>query len=315
MNFINGLKTTWEQSNSNKILLSILLVFSCCCSIVFCNSFTPTPTPTWGEPSQDVSLIYTKVYLTAQADIFFSFTATAEALPKATQTPISTLTAKPTITFSPEPTSVTNNIIGANCIPVNEFELARVVEIVDGDTIKIYMNDKVYSVRYIGIDTPETGGQYYSLESKLKNSELVLQNEVILIKDVSDKDQYGRLLRYVIANNVFVNYDLVRNGYAKAIAYPPDTSCEEKFNQAQDLAKSSLVGIWKPPTSVPIVNTPSNSGGGGGSNCHPSYPTVCIPPYPPDLDCGDIPYRRFTVLSPDPHRFDRDGDGIGCESN
>lgn len=50
------------------------------------------------------------------------------------------------------------------------------------------------------------------------------------------------------------------------------------------------------------------------SNCDPAYPTVCIPPPPPDLDCGDIPYRRFTVLSPDPHGFDRDNDGIGCES-
>lgn len=47
--------------------------------------------------------------------------------------------------------------------------------------------------------------------------------------------------------------------------------------------------------------------------CHPSYPTVCIPPPPPDLDCGDIPYRRFQVLPPDPHRFDSDHDGIGCE--
>ena len=47
-------------------------------------------------------------------------------------------------------------------------------------------------------------------------------------------------------------------------------------------------------------------------NCDLSYPTVCIPPPPPDLDCGDIPYRRFTVLPPDPHNFDGDGDGIGC---
>jgi micrococcal nuclease len=41
---------------------------------------------------------------------------------------------------------------------------------------------------------------------------------------------------------------------------------------------------------------------------------VCIPPAPPDLDCKDVPYRRFQVLAPDPHNFDRDDDGIGCES-
>lgn len=47
--------------------------------------------------------------------------------------------------------------------------------------------------------------------------------------------------------------------------------------------------------------------------CDPSYPTICIPPPPPDLDCTDIPQRRFTVLAPDPHNLDQDGDGIGCE--
>jgi hypothetical protein len=54
------------------------------------------------------------------------------------------------------------------------------------------------------------------------------------------------------------------------------------------------------------------------SNCAPSYPTVCIPPPPPDLDCDEIPYSDFTVRydvpNPDPHGFDRDRDGIGCES-
>ncbi|HEX8065794.1 MAG TPA: hypothetical protein VF520_04620 [Thermoleophilaceae bacterium] len=50
------------------------------------------------------------------------------------------------------------------------------------------------------------------------------------------------------------------------------------------------------------------------TNCDGSYPTVCIPPQPPDLDCPDIPYRDFRVRGSDPHGFDRDGDGIGCES-
>ena len=62
------------------------------------------------------------------------------------------------------------------------------------------------------------------------------------------------------------------------------------------------------PTAAPIATADPRAG------CDPSYPTVCIPPAPPDLDCGDIPYKRFQVLPPDPHRFDRDKDGIGCES-
>jgi hypothetical protein len=66
------------------------------------------------------------------------------------------------------------------------------------------------------------------------------------------------------------------------------------------------------------------STGGGGTptpalppppsgNCDPAYPMVCIPP-PPDLDCSEIPYRNFTVLPPDPHHFDGDGNGVGCQT-
>jgi hypothetical protein len=57
-----------------------------------------------------------------------------------------------------------------------------------------------------------------------------------------------------------------------------------------------------------------NNGNGSDGNCDPSYPNVCIRPYPPDLDCPEIQYTDFKVLPPDPHDFDREGDGIGCES-
>jgi len=50
------------------------------------------------------------------------------------------------------------------------------------------------------------------------------------------------------------------------------------------------------------------------NSCDESYPDVCIPVYPPDLDCGEIRYVNFSVLQPDPHGFDIDNDGIGCES-
>jgi hypothetical protein len=49
-------------------------------------------------------------------------------------------------------------------------------------------------------------------------------------------------------------------------------------------------------------------------NCHPSYPDFCIPPPPPDLDCPDIGETDFTVQGTDPHGFDGDNDGVGCES-
>jgi hypothetical protein len=64
-----------------------------------------------------------------------------------------------------------------------------------------------------------------------------------------------------------------------------------------------------PPTTAATQPAPPPSSG----SCDPSYPGVCIPPAPPELDCGDIPHRRFEVLSPDPHGFDGDHDGVGCE--
>jgi hypothetical protein len=63
-----------------------------------------------------------------------------------------------------------------------------------------------------------------------------------------------------------------------------------------------------------IVAKPAPSGGGGGGNCNGSYPGVCIPPYPPDLDCGDVPFTNFQVTGIDPHGFDGDSDGVGCET-
>jgi hypothetical protein len=73
------------------------------------------------------------------------------------------------------------------------------------------------------------------------------------------------------------------------------------------------------PTATPVTPTATNTTIPATPTrdpavCAPEYPTVCIPPPPPDLDCGDIPYRRFTVLPPDRHRFDSDNNGIGCES-
>lgn len=67
-------------------------------------------------------------------------------------------------------------------------------------------------------------------------------------------------------------------------------------------------------TQVPTRTQPQSATEQSTGNCDPSYATVCIPPPPPDLDCGQISFRRFTVLPPDPHGFDGDHDGVGCES-
>lgn len=67
------------------------------------------------------------------------------------------------------------------------------------------------------------------------------------------------------------------------------------------------------PTKVPEAEIPDPTDEPVPSNCHPSYPTVCIPYPPPDLDCKHISDNNFRVLPPDPHNFDGDHDGWGCE--
>jgi hypothetical protein len=67
------------------------------------------------------------------------------------------------------------------------------------------------------------------------------------------------------------------------------------------------------PGSGTLISCGGGGGGGGGGNCDPAYPDFCIPPPPPDLDCADVNGTNFTVLPPDPHGLDADGDGVGCE--
>ena len=120
-----------------------------------------------------------------------------------------------------------------------------------------------------------------------------------------------------MSGETFVYLELVREGYALAATYPPDVACANVFVSAQGQARSEQVGLWlltAQPLWTPMsAPEPTTTAGGGNSNCDPSYPTVCIPPLPPDLDRKDVPYRKFKVLLPNPHHFDGDGDGIGCE--
>ena len=121
---------------------------------------------------------------------------------------------------------------------------ARVVRVIDGDTIEIEGGARV---RYIGIDAPEVYPQteYYGTEAWAKNRELVEGKTVTLEKDVTEADVYGRLLRYVYVDGVFVNGELVRLGYARAISYPPDTKYQERLAQLEEEAREAGRGMWR----------------------------------------------------------------------
>ncbi|MCX7831976.1 MAG: thermonuclease family protein [Actinobacteria bacterium] len=123
-------------------------------------------------------------------------------------------------------------------------EEAIVSRVVDGDTIVVILNGREEKVRLIGIDTPERGRPYFN-EAKQKTAELVLGKKVRMEKDVSERDRYGRLLRYVYVGNIFVNAELVKQGYAMAYTYPPDVKYSELFVRLQQEARSAGRGLWQ----------------------------------------------------------------------
>lgn len=200
------------------------------------------------------------------------------------------------------------------CLPDNPPETARVSEVVDGDTIHVVIQGKEYKLRYIGINAPENTieKEPFGHEAAERNRQLVNSKIVTLVKDVSETDRFGRLLRYVFVESIFVNLTLVQEGFARVKSYPPDVSCNQVLAKAEQDARISGMGLWALPTvtALPAIQTHTASLSGA---CDPAYPDVCIPPPPPDLDCTNISFRKFKVLAPDPHHFDMDGNGIGCE--
>ena len=126
---------------------------------------------------------------------------------------------------------------------------AQVTRVIDDDTIEVSIDGALYRVRYIGIDTPETVAPdrpvgCYGPEASAANKALVEGKEVTLEKDVSEVDQYGRLLRYVYVGSTFVNAELVQQGYAHAYTYPPDVKYNAYLLSLQQEARSAHRGLW-----------------------------------------------------------------------
>jgi micrococcal nuclease len=126
-------------------------------------------------------------------------------------------------------------------------ETAIVARVIDGDTIEL--TDK-RRVRYIGIDTPEIADpgkptECYGSQAKDENKRLVGGKTVRLEKDVTETDQYGRLLRYVFVGDVLVNNTLIQNGFARVTTFPPDVKYKDQFLASQKQAKEYTRGLWK----------------------------------------------------------------------
>jgi micrococcal nuclease len=377
---------------------------------------------------------------TTVASVESSSTSHASTTTSSTSATTSTTTpSTTTITLPPDPLLAPPTASGAgdpaSPLPTGA-ESVTVVSITDGDTLDVKLGDgSVATVRLIGINTAETT-ECFSSEATASLSALTPPGSNIgMTVDVSDVDDFGRLLRYLWVGGMSVNGELVSRGAAIARRYPPDTAMAPMFEDLQQQARDAQLGLWAPDVCgartdadlsiVAINHDPpgddttrlndewiqvrndgaapvdltgwtvrdesssnrfafpaafvlaagemvtirsgcgDNSGSnlywcssrnaiwnndgdtgflldpngniittssyapptittattiaaapvsGGGDDCDSSYPDVCIPPAPPDLDCGDIPHKRFKVTGSDPHGFDRDKDGVGCES-
>src|SRR5688500_14781549 len=255
----------------------------------------------------------------------------------ATQTPTvePTPTAEPTERPTRQPTPTPEPTPAYGEAPTGPTEVGTVVSVTDGDTIRVNIDGIEYPVRYIGVSTPEIQNplEWMGPEAAAANAALVEGRDVILEKDVSETDQFDRLLRHVWiedgAGYLLVNLELVRLGFAQVTTFPPDVKyIDELYTPAQREAVEDGIGLWgaaptpvstaRPtpvPTAAPAMIQPLVP---QPTNCELSYPGLCIPNGSADIDCGEIAARRFavvwTVPNADPHGFDGDGDGIGCES-
>lgn len=144
---------------------------------------------------------------------------------------------------------------------VGEAETALVISVTDGDTIRVdYSGGSDESVRLIGINTPETD-ECLGSEATRALEQLVDGLEVTLVGDVTDTDDYSRLLRYVyLADGSFVNEVMVRQGFALANEYPPNVAQSGTLVSAQDQAQSEELGLWAKsscgePTEARLVIT------------------------------------------------------------
>lgn len=227
----------------------VSLVLACFfCVAVYPPGSPDTPSAAQAEPPAELSMEH--AMQTAWAGITLTAELDATPTPQPTLQPTGTLAPTeiplPTATLlvlstAAQPQTVPSSF--PTCIRPQEPQYAKVVSVTDGDTIRVSLDGNVVPLRYIGIDTPETN-EPFGRESTQKNIELVSGKDVILYRDVSETDAFGRILRFVFVGDTFINHEMVRQGYATSFRYAPDTSCADAFDLADNQARANGMGMW-----------------------------------------------------------------------
>jgi micrococcal nuclease len=133
--------------------------------------------------------------------------------------------------------------------PERDARRARVLRVVDGDTILVRLDGRRERVRYIGIDTPEsvkpgTRVQCFGKAAAAANRRLVEGREVRLEYDAEPRDRYGRLLAYVYRDELLVNAELIRQGYAKPLEVEPNLAHAAQLRRLAASARRAHRGLW-----------------------------------------------------------------------
>jgi micrococcal nuclease len=144
-----------------------------------------------------------------------------------------------------------SNLLGDSMVlPTNQVTIT-LVDIIDGDTIKVRINGKMETVRYLLVDTPESKNpkkcvQPYAKEAFFRNSELIKSGNLTLeYEQGNTRDMYGRLLAYVYVDGESIQESLLNEGYAR-VAYIMDPPYKylKQFREDESLAKREKINIW-----------------------------------------------------------------------
>ncbi len=190
----------------------------------------------------------------------------------------------------------TSKIMSQECSGNARCITGTVTQVIDGDTIKV----DGQSIRFALASAPELN-EFEGDESRELINTLCPVGSTATVDEDDEQTQgiYGIIVGVINCNGVNLNEELVDSGFG----YLATGFCDSSEFSTQLWAQKHGCSGSESQVTVQQIQ-----------NCDPSYPDFCIPSSLPDLDCGDIPQKRFTVLQPDPHRFDGDKDGTGCES-
>lgn len=150
------------------------------------------------------------------------------------------------------------------------YEKAKVLYAADGDTIWVDIDGKEVKIRFVGINTPELArdgnpAEFMAEEAKNFTSNTLRDKEIYLEKDITDRDKYDRMLRYIwlekpVANPTkedieekTLNGILVKEGYAYSNYYKPDIKYQKHLDNIEKSAQDKGLGIWSDPTN-PIIS-------------------------------------------------------------